>query len=42
MNEILLVAAIIAFVGAFLGLALVRSRDFVGYGAPEPAAATAG
>jgi predicted MFS family arabinose efflux permease len=36
MNDILLVAAIVAFVGAVLGLVLVRPRDFVTYGAPEP------
>jgi EmrB/QacA subfamily drug resistance transporter len=41
MNEILLVGAIIAFTGAVLGLVLVRGRDFVTYGAPEPAAAAA-
>jgi EmrB/QacA subfamily drug resistance transporter len=43
MNDILLVAAIVAFVGAVLGLALVRPRDFVTYRVPEaegePAAA---
>jgi EmrB/QacA subfamily drug resistance transporter len=39
MNDILLVAAVVAFVGAALGLVLVRGRDFVTYGAPEPAAA---
>ena len=46
MNEILLVGAIIALVGAVLSLALVRARDFVTYGSPEgepePAAAAAG
>jgi EmrB/QacA subfamily drug resistance transporter len=36
MNEILLVAAIVAFIGAVLGLVLVRGRDFVTYAAPEP------
>jgi EmrB/QacA subfamily drug resistance transporter len=41
MNEILLVAAIVAFTGAVLGLLLVRGSDFVTYGAPEPAAAAA-
>jgi hypothetical protein len=41
MNEILLVAAVVAFSGAVLGLVLVRGRDFVSYGAPEPAAAVA-
>jgi EmrB/QacA subfamily drug resistance transporter len=39
MNEILLVAGVIALTGAVLATALVRSRDFVTYGAPEPAAA---
>jgi EmrB/QacA subfamily drug resistance transporter len=42
-NDILLVGAIIAFTGAVLGFALVRSRDFVtqpeGQPAAEPAAA---
>jgi len=42
-NDILLVGAIIAFTGAVLGFALVRSRDFVtqpeGQAAAEPAAA---
>jgi EmrB/QacA subfamily drug resistance transporter len=42
MNDILLVGALIAFVGAALGLVLVRARDFVTYGAPEAAAAPAG
>jgi EmrB/QacA subfamily drug resistance transporter len=44
LDEILLIAGIVAFGGAVLALALVRSRDFVGYGAPTgaPAAATAG
>jgi len=41
MNDILLVGAIIALTGAALAAALVRSRDFVTYGAPEPAAAAA-
>jgi hypothetical protein len=39
MNEILLVAAIVALTGAVLALVLVRGSDFVSYGAPEPAAA---
>ena len=38
MNDILLVAAIVAFVGAFLGLVLVRGSDFVTYGPPQPEA----
>ena len=46
MNDILLVAAIVALVGAVLSLALVRARDFVTYGSPErepePATAAAG
>ncbi|HEY5317497.1 MAG TPA: MFS transporter [Solirubrobacteraceae bacterium] len=45
LNEILLVAGIVALAGAVLALVLVRGSDFVGYGAPEPAhaaAATAG
>jgi EmrB/QacA subfamily drug resistance transporter len=43
MNDILLVAAIVAIVGAVLTLVLVRQSDFVTYGAPQaearPAAA---
>jgi EmrB/QacA subfamily drug resistance transporter len=40
MNEILLVAAILALAGAVFALGLVRTRDFVGQTpAPEPAAA---
>ncbi len=42
MNEILLLGGVIALVGAALALLLVRSSDFVTYGAPEPAAAPAG
>jgi EmrB/QacA subfamily drug resistance transporter len=42
MNDILLVAAVVAFVGAVLSLVLVRRSDFVSYGAPEPATAAAG
>ncbi len=40
-NEILLIGAILSFVGAALGFALVRAGDFVqpGEAAPEPAAA---
>ena len=41
MNEILLIAGIIALSGAVLSLLLVRSSDFVTYGASEPAAAAA-
>ncbi len=37
LNEILLIGAIIAFAGAILGFALVRSRDF--FQAPQPDAA---
>jgi EmrB/QacA subfamily drug resistance transporter len=41
LNEILLIGAAVAFVGAILGFALVRSRDFVATGpsAEQPAAA---
>jgi hypothetical protein len=40
MNEILLVAAVLAFAGAALALGLVRGRDFVASSAaPEPAPA---
>jgi EmrB/QacA subfamily drug resistance transporter len=46
MNDILLVGAIVAFVGAVLSLALVRGSDFVSDEAPaqepEPAAVAAG
>jgi EmrB/QacA subfamily drug resistance transporter len=42
MNEILLVAGIVALAGSVLGLILVRGSDFVTYGVPEPAAAAAG
>jgi hypothetical protein len=38
MNDILLVAAIVALIGAVLALVLVRSRDFVTYGAREEGA----
>jgi EmrB/QacA subfamily drug resistance transporter len=41
MNEILLVAGVVAFAGAVLALVLIRGRDFATYGAPEPAAAAA-
>jgi hypothetical protein len=41
MNDILLVAALVALVGAALALVLVRGSDFVTYGAPEAAPATA-
>jgi EmrB/QacA subfamily drug resistance transporter len=41
LNDILLVGAIVAFTGAFLALLLVRERDFVPSGAPEPAHAAA-
>jgi MFS family permease len=36
-NELLLIGAVIAFIGAILGFALVRSRDFVAQGAPQAA-----
>jgi EmrB/QacA subfamily drug resistance transporter len=42
MNDILLVAGIVAAAGALLSLALVRDRDFATYGVPEPAAAGVG
>jgi EmrB/QacA subfamily drug resistance transporter len=41
MNDILIVAAVVAFVGAVLALALIRSRDFATYGAREPVQAAA-
>ncbi|MBV9197465.1 MAG: MFS transporter [Solirubrobacterales bacterium] len=41
MNDILLVGAVVALVGSALALVLVRARDFVSYGAAEPAAAAA-
>jgi hypothetical protein len=41
MNDILLVAGVIALTGAVLAVVLVRTRDFATYGAPEPAAAAA-
>jgi len=37
LNEILLIAAVLSFVGAGLGFALTRSRDFIVQGAPEGA-----
>ena len=44
LNDILLIAAVIAIVGGLLALALVRGSDFVGHGAgpPQPEAAAAG
>jgi aspartate/methionine/tyrosine aminotransferase len=39
LNEILIVAAGVAFIGAILALALVRARDFVGAPSPRPAEA---
>jgi EmrB/QacA subfamily drug resistance transporter len=41
MNDILLVAGVIALAGAVLAFVLVRTRDFATYGAVEPAAAPA-
>src|SRR5947209_3708982 len=41
MNDILLVAGIVALIGAVLGLVLVRSSDFVTYGTPEAAPSAA-
>ena len=37
-NEIILIAAVLIFIGAALGFALVRSQDFVQQGGPPPAA----
>ena len=37
LNEILLVAAIVAFAGGALAFVLVRQRDFVAYAAPSAA-----
>jgi EmrB/QacA subfamily drug resistance transporter len=42
LNEILLVAAIVALLGAALGFALVRGRDFATYQTRDPATAPAG
>jgi hypothetical protein len=44
MNEILLVAAVVALAGAIIGLATVRKADFASYGTPGPSpeAAVAG
>ena len=39
LNEILMVAAAVAFIGAILALALVRARDFVAAPGPRPAEA---
>jgi EmrB/QacA subfamily drug resistance transporter len=41
MNEILLIASVIAFVGAALGLVLTRSKDFVPHGPQQAEAETA-
>ncbi len=41
MNDILMVAGVIAIIGCVLSLVLVRGRDFVAYGRPEPATAAA-
>jgi EmrB/QacA subfamily drug resistance transporter len=40
LNELFVIAASVAFVGAVIGFLLVRQQDFVG--APQPAAAAAG
>ncbi len=37
-NEILLIAAAVAFVGSILGFLMVRKRDFVGWAQPDEAA----
>jgi EmrB/QacA subfamily drug resistance transporter len=42
MNDILLVAAIVALIGAGIGLASVRKSDFASYSAPTPEPAVAG
>jgi EmrB/QacA subfamily drug resistance transporter len=42
MNDILLVAAMVALVGALIGLASVRKSDFASYGTPTPEPAVAG
>ena len=42
LNELFLIAAIAAFVGAIAAVVLVRPRDFVGHHAPEAAPAAAG
>jgi EmrB/QacA subfamily drug resistance transporter len=39
LNEILVVGAIVALVGAALALVLIRGRDFAVYGTPEPVTA---
>jgi EmrB/QacA subfamily drug resistance transporter len=36
LNDILLVAAVVAIVGGLLALVLVRAKDFVGHGAAQP------
>jgi MFS family permease len=41
MNELLLIGAIVAFVTGGLALSLIRRKDFVTHGAPEPEPATA-
>ena len=41
LNDILLVAAVMALVGGLLALALVRDSDFVAHGVPEPEAVPA-
>jgi EmrB/QacA subfamily drug resistance transporter len=41
LNEIMIVGAVIAFVGAGLGFVLTRSQDFVPHGQPDAAAAPA-
>jgi hypothetical protein len=41
LNEILIVGAVVAFVGGILALALVRRRDFVAQPGGRPAEASA-
>ena len=38
LNELLVIGAVVAFAGAICALVLVRPRDFVAHGAPEPGA----
>jgi vacuolar-type H+-ATPase subunit I/STV1 len=40
LNELLLIAALLALAAGAAALALIRQQDFVAHGAPEPAAAS--
>ncbi|MCW2991275.1 MAG: hypothetical protein JWM73_1869, partial [Solirubrobacterales bacterium] len=42
LNEILVIAAVVALVGAVAALVLVRSKDFVAHGAPAAGAGHGG